>query len=64
MRCFPLNIAKFLRTPAYFEEHLLGAASDFFNTATEHRSVTVSVLYWLFYGCSNNLLTGYEQLSC
>ena len=28
-RCFPVNLAKFLRTPTLFTEHLWAVASDF-----------------------------------
>ena len=30
--CFPVNIAKMLRTPIYFEEHLRTSASEFVHT--------------------------------
>ena len=46
---------------AYFEEHLLRAASDFFKTAREQWSAAASVLTLLL--SSDNLLTGYEKLS-
>ena len=45
----------------YFEEHLLTVASDFFKTSTGQWWVATSVL--TLFLSSDNLLTGYEQLS-
>ena len=45
----------------YLEKHLLTAASDFFDTATKQQWAATSVLTLLL--SSDNLLTGYEQLS-
>ena len=46
----------------YFEEHLT-AASDFLKQLSYRTATSSSVpLYWLFLS-SDNLLTGYEQLS-
>ena len=45
----------------YIEEHLLTAASDLYKTATEQQRAVASVLTFLL--SSDNLLTGYEQLS-
>ena len=53
--CFPLNIAKFLRTPI-----LKNICYWFFKTDTEHRWAAASV--WTLLLSSDGLLTGYEQL--
>ena len=44
-----------------FKEHLLTAASDFFKTAIQQGWAAASILTLLL--SSDNLLTGYEQLS-
>ena len=46
----------------YFEEHLLTAAPDFFKIAAEQHWAAAFVL--ALFLSSDNLLTGYEQLSC
>ena len=50
-RCFPLNIANVLRTPAFFEEHLLTAASDFLKQL-QNTDEQLPL---------DNILTGYED---
>ena len=45
----------------HFEEHLLTVASDFLKQI--QNSSEQLLLYWLFLLKSDNLLTGYEQLS-
>ena len=59
-RCFPLDIAKFLRTFFYFcfEEHLLTPASDFLKQLQNTGEQLLTLLL-----SSDNLLAGYEQLS-
>ena len=44
----------------YFEEHLLTAASDFLNS---YRTAGSNYFYIDSFLSSDNLLTGYEQLS-
>ena len=55
-KCFPLSIAKFLRTPI-----LKNICFSFFKTAAEQRWAAPSLL--TFFLSSDNLFTGYEQLS-
>ena len=54
-----LNIMKFLRAP--ISKNLLTVASDFLKQI--QNSSEQLLLYWLFLLKSDNLLTGYEQLS-
>ena len=59
-RCFPLNIEKIFKN-TYFEEHLLTAASDFLK---QPENTSEQLLPYDSFINSDNLLTGYEQLSC
>ena len=58
-RYFPLNITKFLGIPIL--KNICLRLLPIFNTSTEHRWVAASVLTLLL--SSDNLLTGYQQLS-